>query len=508
MKAQYLYFLVLALFLGQQSFAQTGRGQISGEIRNLQNNPMDGTTITLQKEGDTAIKFIQVADRAGDFTFNNLQSGSYMITCTHIGFQSYKLSGLRLDTTHQSIQLPVIIMNTANDLTLKEVVISAKKPFIEQKIDRTVVNVDAMISAAGSNALDAISKSPGVTVDANDNISLNGKSNVLVLIDDRPTYLSAQQLAAYLRSLPAGMLDKLELMSNPPAKYDANGNAIINIILKKNQAAGFNGGLNLGYNQGAYARLNDALNLNYRSPKFNLFGNIGYNHDQNYSDQTYSRYFTGSNIQQVSRYTYSTDGYNGRIGMDYFTSPKTTVGFSLSASTRPRFDLLDYTANQFNAANQLDSISRGYTHGQYQNRNYGINLNLHHKFDTSGKSITINLDQLNYNATANQQSPEISYLPDGSPVNSAQHAFNFPSNIHIYSAKADYDQPLNGKAEFSAGIKSSYVSTDNQSTGSISRGTASSTTMAEAITFVIAKISTPHTSISKRIGNAGAYRRD
>ncbi|HSC36683.1 MAG TPA: Plug domain-containing protein, partial [Chitinophagaceae bacterium] len=114
--------------------------------------------------------------------------------------------------------------------TLRTVVVTAKKKWVEQKLDRTIINVDAMITAAGSNALEVLTKSPGVMVDMNGNISLNGKHNVLVLIDDKPTYMSAQDLADYLRSLPAGILDKIELMSNPPARYDASGSAIINIV--------------------------------------------------------------------------------------------------------------------------------------------------------------------------------------------------------------------------------------------------------------------------------------
>jgi hypothetical protein len=424
---------------------------------------MAGATIKLNQQS-------RITDADGRFRFNNLPFGKYRMTITYVGKKTYQIDSLSIDPTHPLVDLPPIILGSASAQTLKQVTIVSKKPLIEQRIDRTVVNVDAMISAASSSALDVVGKSPGVIVDANGNITLNGKSSVLVLIDDKPTYLSTQELATYLRSLPGGILDKLELMSNPPAKYDAHGNAIINIVLKKNLAAGFNGALTLGYNQGTYSRTNDALNINYRTPKYNLFSNIGYNHDQNYSDQTFSRFFTSENIQQTSRYTYSANGYNGRIGMDYFASQKTIIGFILSGSTRPGTDLLNYTANHYNATNQLDSISRGYTSGKYRNKNCGINLNLQQKFDSTGKSLAIHLDQMNYYATANQQSPEVTYLPDGSHLSSAQRAFIFPSNIHIYAAKADYDQPLKKTADFSVGIKSSYVSTDNQSNWFDQRG--------------------------------------
>jgi len=339
---------------------------------------------------------------------------------------------------------------------------------IEQKIDRTIINVDAMISAAGSDALDILSKSPGVRIDANDDLSLNGKNNVLVLIDDRPTYMSSKDLAAYLHSLPGAMLDKLELISNPPARYDANGSAIINIVLKKNQAAGFNGGINAGYNQGVYARSNDALNINYRAKHFNVFSNISYSHDQYFSKQSYRRYFykcddsPDKTIFQNSYFTYLSNSWNGRAGMDYFISPHSTLGIVLNGTTRSKKDLLDYTIDQYNSLAQLDSVKQGFTDGQYSWKNSGINLNFQQNFNKKGRSLMANIDQINYYSNNDQQSPVYFYRPDGSFNKEEQRLFNFPSVINIYTGKADYTEPLQGKAEFLAGIKSSYVKTANQ----------------------------------------------
>jgi len=461
--------LLLSLVLHQLSFGQTGSGRINGLIKDLQNRTLPGATIILLNQSDTRSKQTRIAGVDGTFSFKNLSNSTYSLKISNIGYQSYRISSLVIDESHQQVTLPVIILQPSAGQTLKEVVITSKKPLIEQKIDRTVVNVDAMISAASSNALDVLAKSPGVMVGSNDDITLNGKNNVLVLIDDRPTYMSGQSLAAYLRSLPGGMLDKLELISNPPARYDANGNAIINIVLKKNQAAGFNGAVNLGYNQGVYARSNDALNVNYRTPKFNLFSNMGYSHDQNFSDQTFSRYFLNNDgssnktILQNSRSAYQSDGWNGRIGMDYFASPKTTFGIMLTGNTRPKADLLNYTTTQYNNTMQLDSVGRGYTSGKYESQNYGVSLNMQHQFDQAGRVLSINLDQLNYHTGSDQLSPADVYLPNGSLFSDQQRVFTFPSDIHIYAGKADYTLPLVGKAEFSAGLKSSYVNTDNQS---------------------------------------------
>ncbi|HZY37405.1 MAG TPA: carboxypeptidase regulatory-like domain-containing protein [Mucilaginibacter sp.] len=238
MRHRFLYFWALLAGWTCQASAQSGQGRISGEIRDLQNHTLAGTTVTLQNEADTTAKITRIAGNSGDFTFNHLGNGLYRISCTHVGFQTYRLSHLAIDAAHQVIQLPVIILQTSKDQALKEVVITAKKPLIEQKIDRTVVNVDAMISAAGLNTLEALSNSPGVIVDANDNISLNGKAGVLVLIDDRPTYLSGPDLAAYLRSLPAGTVAQLELISNPPARYDASGGGCDQYRFKKEPCCG------------------------------------------------------------------------------------------------------------------------------------------------------------------------------------------------------------------------------------------------------------------------------
>ena len=467
MKVRLVFLLVLAALTSHKSHAQNSAGKIAGVITDLQHNPLRGATAVLYLLSDTASKQTRIADKSGAFLFDHLPTGIYWLAVSCIGFKKYLAGHLNISDDIPAISLPVIIMQ-ASGSHLNEVVVTATKPLIEQKLDRTIVNVDAMISAAGGNALDAISKSPGVIVDMNDNISLNGKSNVLVLIDDRPTYMTGQDLAAYLRSLPAGSLDKLELISNPPARYDASGGAVINIILKKNRAAGFNGAINIGYNQGVYGRSNDAFNINYRTPKFNLFSNLSYSLDQNYSKETFSRYFynhggsLNSAALQNSYYKYRAAGWNGRLGMDFFTGAKTTLGFMLTGSTRPRTDLLSYTDSQLNGNMLLDSVGKGYTGGNYRARNSGINLNMLHKFDNKGTQLAADADYLHFYADGDQLSPLAVYLADGSLSGEQRQEFLLPSEIDIYSGKADFTHPFAGKGEFDAGIKSSYVTTDNQ----------------------------------------------
>lgn len=443
--------------------AQLINGKITGTIRDAQNKSLGGVAIILQEKADSTIKTTDISDSDGAFVFKNLRKGDYILLCIHIGFNIYKSGTLTITEKQPVLRLPLLILQESNPKELKEVKVTAKKPLIEQHIDRLIVNVDAMLTAAGNSALEVLSQSPGVMVSSTDDISLNGKRNVLVLIDDRPTYMSSQDLALYLRSLPAGLLDKVELISNPPARYDAAGGAIINIILKKNKASGLNGSLNLGYNQGAYGRSNNALILNYRTKKRNVFGNGSYGRDRNFTDETYNRYFysdTGplhATIFQTSHSSYTSNGWNGRIGMDFFASPKTTVGVLFTISSRLKTDRLDYTINQHDVMTLLDSVNGGYNSGRHQSDNAGMNLNLSHKFDSTGKTLTANLDLVNYLNNTDQLSPIMMYGPDGQLAGTVDRWFVIPSSVHIYAGKVDYSQPMAGKTELSAGLKSSYV---------------------------------------------------
>ena len=200
-----------------------------------------------------------------------------MIVVSHIGYKKYFSNPLTVSSANHNLTVNEILLEQANAAELKEVKVTGKKPFIEKKIDRTVINVDASISNAGSNALEVLEKSPGVTVDKDGNVSLKGKQGVLIMMDGRPTYLNGDQLANYLRSLPATAIEQIELMPNPPAKYDAAGNAgVINIKTKKNKTKGLNGSLNLNYGQGKYWRTSNSLNLNYRQNKWNISTNFNY----------------------------------------------------------------------------------------------------------------------------------------------------------------------------------------------------------------------------------------
>ena len=195
--------------------AQTLTGKIEGKVLDAGKKPVDAATITLVNAKSMAVIKSMLVNPNGTFAFESLQNGAYRVVVTSVGYQNYKSDSLVIDK-QQNISLPAIVI-TPTAKALKQVEITSQKALIEQKIDRTVVNVAASISSVGENALEALEKAPGVIVDENGTITFKGKTGVMVLIDDKPTYLSGQDLANYLKALPASQLDQIELMPNPPA---------------------------------------------------------------------------------------------------------------------------------------------------------------------------------------------------------------------------------------------------------------------------------------------------
>ena len=202
-------------------FAQSD-SKVTGNISDAKGQPIEAATITLLQAKDSSRLKTTVTDKSGHFKFDHVAAGKYLVSASSVGFSSTysPLFDLKVAGTRN---LPQLVLSSTTT-SLQAIAVVGKKPLIEQKADRTIVNVDASPSNAGSTAMDVLEKSPGITLDKDDNISLKGKQGVTIMIDNKPTYLSASQLASYLRSLPASALDQIEIMTNPSAKYDAAGN--------------------------------------------------------------------------------------------------------------------------------------------------------------------------------------------------------------------------------------------------------------------------------------------
>jgi hypothetical protein len=457
--------LFILLFLCLSADTIWAQQTLSGQVLNAGNQPADAASVALITATDSSVVKMTISDEQGRFAFDNITPGNYRLWVTMVGHKEYKSETLTTDA--QALILPAITLEQ-DGTRLQEVSIVARKPFIERKVDRTVVNVDALIANSGTTALDVLEKSPGVRVDQNGTISLKGKDGVIIFIDDKPAYLSGNDLQQYLKSLPSSALEQIELMPNPPARYDAAGNAgIINIKTKKNKSRGFNGNLSLSYSQGKYARSNNSLNLNYREGKFNVFATLSYNKQNNFNDlDIYRRYknadeSTRSYFMQNTYIRRTGDGLTGKLGIDFNADEHNTIGILLNGTSFTGTETNDNTSNIRNAAGSTDSVIKALNTEKNKFRNAGINLNYRHKFDKEGREFSADLDYIFYKTGSDQVFNNTGYLSDGSPTTHDVLTGSLPATLHIYTAKADYTHPLKSGYVLSAGAKTSYIKTDN-----------------------------------------------
>jgi len=456
--------ILLSIVIAFTGLAQQKPGALTIAVNDVHNTGIAGASIRICKASDSVMVKAGTTDANGKITLSNLNSGLYFFKVSAVGHREYKSPFINLE--NNAITLPPIILSPTKSIGLAEVVVSAKRPLIQTEIDRTIVNVDAMISSASSNSLEVLQKTPGVSVNSNGEITLNGRSGIMVLIDGRQTYMSGQSLATYLKSLPGSVLDRIELMDNPPAKYDASGNAIINLKLKKNREGGFTGSLQTGYSQGRYARNNNSLNLNYNHKKLNLFGNFSYNHEKNYTAEDYDRNFYNVSSVLRSRVILNnnavnkSDGINAIMGLDYSLSENTTYGVQLNLNKTNQNGNYAYYTETYNPF-VLDSTGRGSNLGKDGATNLSANANYSHRFDNKGREITVDANYLNYDMHSEQSLENLTYTPGGAALAGSEYFYNIPSNINVYNIKTDYAHPFKGKAKFEAGLKTSFVNNDN-----------------------------------------------
>src|SRR5829696_7740669 len=289
-------FLAMLTVLGVSivSLAQT-KGRVAGTVEDGNQKTIESATIALLRGKDSSVAKVAAADKNGKFEFENVAEGKYLVGITAVGHKKGFSNTFEISSANSSIELKTISL-VPQETALMGVTVAAKKPLIEQRIDRTIVNVEASVTNVGNSALEVLEKSPGVSVDRDGNISLKGKEGVLVMVDGRPTQLGGADLANLLRNMSSNQLDQIEIMTNPPARYDAAGNAgVINIKTKKTITAGMNGTASVAYSQGRYPKTTEAFNFNYREGKVNLFTNLSHNYQKRFMTLNLDRKIFNSN---------------------------------------------------------------------------------------------------------------------------------------------------------------------------------------------------------------------
>lgn len=438
---------------------------ISGKITATDNKPLEKASVSLLNTLDSSVQKVTTADHTGRFRFDKLHAGNYLVVATNVGYTKSYSAPINFDGGDTTVDTIILEKSSTQ---LSGVVVTSKRPPFEVKAGKTVVNVDASPTNAGLNVLEILEKSPGVSVDADGNVSLKGKGGVLILIDGKQTYLSGTQLAAFLKSIQASGLDQIEIMTNPPAKYDAAGGAgVINVKTKKGVVKGMNGNVNLNYAQGVYPKYNGGANFNYRNNKVNVFGS--YNggvweglgtltlHRNFYKDGV----FSGSSDQETDRHNKS-QWHNGKLGFDYNFTAKDVAGIVVTGNINPWKNWQQSASNLRNADGAINTVFLSDVFNSNNSRNINANLNYKHSFDSAGREFSVDVDRGYYENRGSNVLATTVYNPDNSQRgNKVLLNGDFPSVINIYSGKMDYVHPFNKNLKLETGIKSSFVNTDN-----------------------------------------------
>jgi ferric enterobactin receptor len=457
--------LVGLLFLGPLIGRGQQRAPVSGNVANTASEAVEFATITLHRAADSTVVKTEFSDASGAFHLEAPSAARYLVSVAKVGYVRYWSTGFELPTT--GLVLPGVKLATSQATALKEVTVTARRPQFEHLADRTVVNVADSPLSAGATALDVLGRSPGVTVGAGDNLGLRGRQGLLVVIDGKRVPLTGTELADYLKALPAEQLQTIELITNPPAQYDAQGGAgVIAINLKKDQRLGTNGSANASYGRGEYGKFTGGLSLNHRRKNVNFYGNYAYTDRRGFLRLDFARQYAATPAQSAASSLLNTEqltwlrSHSGKAGGDFTLSKRTLLGVSATLlASQTAYN----TTNQTQVFGALSEPAGRYNSTAVQDvqrPNGSLNLNLRHAFADSANaaSLTADADYARYRTTR-LLALNTYYEAPAQP--SALLSGDQRSNLSIAAAKVDFSQPLPHRARLEAGAKVTAVNSDN-----------------------------------------------
>jgi len=450
----WMLFFILPTALTAQSFT------IKGKIEDDKKASVPFANVVLY---DNAVppKMVraEASDLDGNFSVGNVEPGNYKLQISFLGLEDKMLD---LSLENRDIDMGLITMKQSG-VQLETTVITAKRALVEVKPDRTVFNVEGTINSAGDNAFGLLRKAPGILVDNNNNVSVLGRTGVLVYVDGKKLPLTGDDLTNYLESISSEQIDKIDIISNPGARYEAQGNAgIIDIRLRRNKNYGTNGNLSGAYSQGEYGRYSINAGLNNRSEKFNFFGSGGFNINKGYSNMLFQNEQNGLYMNESNRFLNERNGINGKLGLDYYISKNSTIGFLYSGNIRnssgKTFNRVEISP--LTEKNIIDSILIANNENDRSNDDHVFNINYAYKGKKSS-TLNIDLDYGRYDNEGLSYQPNEYFDPTETVILSGYFSeYETPVSIDIYTFKLDFEQDALG-GKLGAGTKISRVNSDN-----------------------------------------------
>jgi hypothetical protein len=419
---------------------------ITGKIVGQTNEPIEYAEVVLQTLDLIAIKS-ELTNEEGVFTFKDIAKGTYKLNIQYFSQNIFS----KIIKLEGNLDLETIITNAG--LNLSEVVITGKKPLIERKVDRLVFNIENSVAATGGNGLDALKLAPRIKVQ-NDEISMIGKGSVAVLINDRIVQMSSADLATYLKSLNAEDIKSIEVISNPPAKYSAEGNSgLVNIVLKKAKNDAWNASLRSIYQQATYAKGNAGGSFNMQKGKFQINTAVSYTNGSNAPQETNKIYYPNLTWDEVNNRRDFTNALSTRLGLEY------KINYITS---KPLIKEIDKTTLTNSSNSVLDSLISTLGRNEYDKKLNSLNYHVIYDIDTIGRKLSLDVDYFNYKNKTNRIFSTQSFFPNNQSIpNSLEEARNFGNqDITNYSINLDMEHPTNW-ATYNYGARVSFTETDN-----------------------------------------------
>ncbi|GAB4093502.1 outer membrane beta-barrel protein [Flaviaesturariibacter terrae] len=456
---KHLAFLLLATAACSGARAQ-GAASIRLNVRDAA-AALPSATVELRKLPDSSLVKIGATDADGSAHFGGVAAGTYFLRASHVGFARAITSPFTVATADSSYTYALQLEPAG---TLAGITVAARRPFIEQKPGKTVVNLESSITSVGSTVSEALERLPGVSVDKDGNLALKGRSGVNVYIDGKPSNLSGAELATLLQGMSASNISQIELLDQPPARYEAAGGAgVINIITKRTRQKGFNGSVSTGITQGRYAKTNNSLQLAWRRDRWSIGTSYSLNAGRGFTRIDALRTYYNSSgapvsvAEQLSLLTGNNYTHNLRANADFAATKKTSLYFAANGLLLKRTSDGNNEANWKTPTGQPDSTMRTNSSTASKWHNGGLGLGLRHSFSAS-RGLSVDLDGQWYGMQGGQ------YF-DNSAVagSSAAQAYrsDAPGALRILSARADYNARA-GSWNFETGARWAGIHTDNE----------------------------------------------
>lgn len=456
-------FAVIGLLTSQLK-AQVNSGSVSGSVIDKSSGAaIEGADVTVNRIKDSSLVKGTQTDAAGKFTISDVPFGSYYIKVSLVGYNLSIISGVTLSDAKTSITIDPVKLSSGSTTT-EEIVVESEKSLIEFKPDKKVFNVSKNLTSQGGMLIDLLREIPSVTVDQDGNVSLRGGEGVKIMIDGRPSGLDGQSRTIILEQTPASDVESVELITNPSAKYEAEGSTgIINIVMKKDvkKGVGYNG--TIGLNAGTGDKYNGQFSLSLKSDKMTIYGNYGYNSRNmtmsGFSDRIYYNNTTLSSINENSSALGRGRSHSVKLGLDYYIDKLNTFGISVNYrdNTRGRnntgfykeYDLNNNLLTDYYSTSLSDDIGKSID----VNANYMMRFNTPQQVLTADVSFARDIDDETNNSSN-------TYLM---PVNNTPPLRNEYSNEKDYSfrGQVDYVHPLNKDSKLEGGYKGTYNQRDN-----------------------------------------------